>query len=33
VIPAAIIVSFILALIGWVFRAIFGFGHMSWMMG
>jgi hypothetical protein len=33
VVPAAIIVSFILALIGWVFRAIFGFGHMSWMMG
>ncbi|MBB4039059.1 hypothetical protein GGR34_000694 [Microvirga flocculans] len=33
IIPAAIIVSFILALIGWIFRAIFGFGHMGWMMG
>jgi hypothetical protein len=31
VIPAAIIVSFILALIGWVLRLIFGLGHMGWI--
>lgn len=32
VIPAALIVAFILALIGWIFRLIFGIGHMGWMM-
>ena len=32
-IPAAFIVTFILALIGWVFRFVFGFGHMGAMMG
>jgi hypothetical protein len=32
VIPAAIIVSFILAFIGWLFRLIFGFGHMGWTL-
>jgi hypothetical protein len=31
-IPAAIIVMFILAFISWIFGAIFGLGHMSWMM-
>jgi hypothetical protein len=33
VIPAAIIVSFILAFIGWIFRLVFGFGQMGWMPG
>ena len=32
VIPAAIIVSFVLALISWIVGAIFGVSHMGWMM-
>ena len=32
-IPAAVIVMFVLALIGWVFRFLFGIGHMGGMMG
>ncbi|MEZ0169796.1 hypothetical protein [Microvirga sp. TS319] len=32
VIPAAVIVSFILVFIGWIFGVIFGFGHTGWMM-
>lgn len=32
VIPAAVIVSFILVFIGWIFGVIFGFGHMGSMM-
>ncbi|WP_414473468.1 hypothetical protein [Microvirga sp. M2] len=32
VIPAAIIVGFILAVIGWILGAVFGVGHMGWMM-
>jgi hypothetical protein len=31
-IPAAIIVMFILAFISWIFGALFGLGHMGWMM-
>jgi len=30
VIPAAIIVSFILAFISWILAAVFGFGPMGW---
>jgi fructose-specific phosphotransferase system IIC component len=32
VIPAAIVVSFVLAFVSWIFGALLGFGHMGWMM-
>ncbi|NIX76243.1 hypothetical protein [Microvirga terricola] len=31
-IPATFIVALILAFIGWIFRLLFGFGHMGGMM-
>jgi hypothetical protein len=31
-IPAAVIVAFILSLVGWMLSMTFGFGHMGWMM-